>query len=248
MEVITTQLESFLSRTRDLIASLDHLRMEDFKTKFARAANELALMKSKHEDLDRSMASNFNVFTLLGVQRKEVATHSAVIGDLLDPSGRHGQGALFLRKFLRMPCLAIPDSVTEFASWRVQREKPTFAGNLDIFVSSSGPFQQCFIIENKIDAEDQHGQLARYYHWLLTRRSFYDIGSSRLIYLTVDGRAPSNHALSFYAHSENRVDAQVFKMSYRREVRLWLVACLAEVTAPKIKMYLDQYLEVLEKL
>ncbi|MDP9665974.1 UNVERIFIED_ORG: hypothetical protein J2W16_003709 [Pseudomonas cremoricolorata] len=42
----------------------------------------------------------FNIFSITRIERAEVNTHSAMIAELLNPKGRHGQGACFLELFL----------------------------------------------------------------------------------------------------------------------------------------------------
>ncbi|MBF8767966.1 PD-(D/E)XK nuclease family protein [Pseudomonas putida] len=42
----------------------------------------------------------FNIFSITRIERAEVNTHSAMIAELLNPKGRHGQGECFLELFL----------------------------------------------------------------------------------------------------------------------------------------------------
>src|SRR5690349_20393444 len=55
---------------------------------------------SHTEALARATGKHFNIFQILGIGHLEVKTHSPILGELLDPHGRHGQGAMFLRLFL----------------------------------------------------------------------------------------------------------------------------------------------------
>ena len=43
----------------------------------------------------------FNIFSILNVDRDEVHTHSAMLSELLNPKGSHGQGDAFLKLFLK---------------------------------------------------------------------------------------------------------------------------------------------------
>jgi len=45
------------------------------------------------QDLARATASISTYFRILGVGHLEVKTHSPILGELLDPKGRHGQGS-----------------------------------------------------------------------------------------------------------------------------------------------------------
>jgi hypothetical protein len=46
---------------------------------------------NNYKELDRISGESFNVFKLLKMETNEVKMHSAFIGDLLNPSGTHGQ-------------------------------------------------------------------------------------------------------------------------------------------------------------
>src|SRR5208283_235963 len=52
------------------------------------------------EALARATGEHFNIFHILRVGHLEVTTHSPILGELLNPKGKHGQGAAFLRLFL----------------------------------------------------------------------------------------------------------------------------------------------------
>ena len=58
------------------------------------------VLKDKHDTLAAATGENFNLFAILGRETDEVRTHSAILAELLDPSGSHGQGAVFLRQFV----------------------------------------------------------------------------------------------------------------------------------------------------
>lgn len=60
-------------------------------------ANEKERDKARHESGD-----DYNVFSVLNLQRKEVTLHSAFIADLLDPKGSHCCGPAFLEAFLKV--------------------------------------------------------------------------------------------------------------------------------------------------
>ena len=55
---------------------------------------------SRQQERSRLLGEEFNLFEILRVGHYEVTTHSRLIAELLDPAGRHGQGALFLEAFL----------------------------------------------------------------------------------------------------------------------------------------------------
>ena len=76
---------------------------ENFADKINRVnalLKQVGLLKDKNNALASASGENFNVFTLLGREGDEVHTHSAILADLLDPNGLHGQGSVFARLFL----------------------------------------------------------------------------------------------------------------------------------------------------
>lgn len=52
-----------------------------------------------NHDMASRTAGEYNIFSVLGIQGKEVLT-CRFLSDLMDPRGQHGQGAAFLRLFL----------------------------------------------------------------------------------------------------------------------------------------------------
>ena len=67
---------------------------------FASLLRQAAWLKDKIDALASASGENFNIFTILDRETDEVKTHSAIIADLLNPDGLHGQGEVFARLFL----------------------------------------------------------------------------------------------------------------------------------------------------
>jgi hypothetical protein len=85
---------------------------------------------------DLREASGFNVFSYV---RRDESSLSDVIRDLLDPSGTHGQGRLFLDLFLKSIGVP-PESV--HPPFRVKRERLALARRL-AWMNASGRFEVC---------------------------------------------------------------------------------------------------------
>src|SRR5262249_9731662 len=149
-------------------------------------------------------APQFNIFRVLERERREVITHSRFLAHLLRPTASHGQGDLFLREFLCRPPVELGDIVITDAFWDVRPEKVTSFGNIDLVIGCPR-LRRCVVIENKIGAGDQAGQLARYHRWL-KHHPIYQLERSRLIYLTPEGSEPS--ADSYTLDGEVSADAQ----------------------------------------
>lgn len=180
---------------------------------------------------------SFNVFSVLRVEYKEIR-HSAFLAELLNPKGSHQMGDAFLKLFYKR--LGI-NNVKDFSKIVVSREFVTETGNIDIYVQAEEP-ENSLIIENKIYADDQDGQLARYHK--------FD-SSARLIYLTLDGHFASEKSLVYKNGSKSyKLTSNDYeRISYTDFIITWLEQCRALVTDnPSVKEILDQYIDLLQKM
>ena len=193
---------------------------------------QVRLLKDKHDALAAANGTNFNVFALLGRETDEVHTHSAILADLLNPKGSHGQGAAFARLF---PPLRDMEKESELEYATVGAEVTVDSGRLDILIETD---HWCIVIENKIHAGDQERQLERYHQYASsTDKSF------RLYYLTLHGDEPSRYSLGCLKRDE------VVCISYESDVHAWLEGCIKEVAlVPQIREILSQYHTLVGKL
>ena len=211
-----------------------------------RVLKQIRELKEEDERAAKATGKNFNVFSVLGVERKEVR-HSAFLKDLLDPKGTHSQGAVFLEHFLKLSPLLekLPrlfhENLREF-----QVTKEQYApysddeyGWIDIFLKKR---DACIIIENKIDKPLDPGQLNKYYKYA---RGYFEDRQIGLIYLTPDGKKPSEESLS----GQESLDAdRVICISYESHLVEWLKDCLKEVVGiARLHDILLQYQKITEK-
>ena len=61
--------------------------------------NQVGIIKKKYDDLAEYTGENYNIFNVLNIYSDELS-HSAIIGDLLNAKGKHGQKDIFLKLFL----------------------------------------------------------------------------------------------------------------------------------------------------
>lgn len=194
-------------------------------------------------EMERVTGAHFNLFHIFGIGHYEVSTHSPLLGDLLNPSGSHGQGATFLRCFLQTPGIkhlfdaAGTQSLFDAESARVRLEfslgpvTETTGGRLDIFIADKAGRQ--IAIENKIHAKEQRNWVRRY------RNGLRD--DACLIYLTLRGDKP----LQVDEESEEKVVC----ISFVTTIIKWLEACRKEVaTVPIVRESLTQYIHLIQKL
>jgi hypothetical protein len=185
------------------------------------------------EAADGRSGESFNLFRILGVERLEVSTHSAILRELLDPRGSHGQGAVFLRRFVEV--LELP--AFDYEQGRVDAEygigsvTETSGGRLDLRISDgTGPR---IIIENKIDAGEQADWVTRYLD---------HAPSATLVFLTLRGNEPSNIPTS---GRPKRLEC----IAYQSQILDWLLECRKEAAmAPIVRESLSQYIALVRKL
>ena len=73
-------------------------RSRSYSTMLGGAERFIERRKEEH----RRRPPSINVFDALGHIYREGGTHSAMLGHLFDPNATHGQGALFLNRFLSL--------------------------------------------------------------------------------------------------------------------------------------------------
>jgi len=175
----------------------------------------------------------FNLFHLLGIGHLEVSTHSPILRDLLDPRGSHGQGAIFLQRFvarLRLPTFDF-DAAEVVAEVGIGAVTDVSGGRLDLVISDGTTKQ--ILIENKIFAGEQDNWVSRYLN---------HAPGAKLVFLTLDGKEPLN--LESGVWPPNLVCA-----SYREHITDWLQDCRKEaVNAPLVRESLTQYLHLVQEL
>lgn len=211
-------------------------KMENFLRQFR-------LIKEKYDAVARVTGENFNVFSILGMESREIR-HSALLAELLNPNGSHDQGAVFLRLFfemLREDCesqFKWELSETELAQFSVIAEADSDDGRIDILIEKD---DKCVVIENKIYAGDQERQLGKYYDYAKKK---YEDENIVVIYLTLAGNEPGKYTLGKELDKK-----KVLQISYKKHIIKWLNICLKEVARlPYIRETLFQYQFLLKKL
>lgn len=229
-------IQEFLGRFKEFSDGHANQRVNGFTQWFDGAVGVLSSFRQIDAAWQRATAPHFNVFRVLGMERHEVRTHSAFLAELLNPSGSHGQGTLFLRDFIEL--LGLPPGLADQDDWEVGTELTDawLDGRLDIMLRSSKG-KAVITIENKIDALDQEKQIPRYRSWLDNSFRHKEFPESQrvLVYLTIDGHEPA----------EGKADKC---MAYKTDMRDWLLAANAKVEASRLSDALRQYLDIIEQL
>lgn len=186
--------------------------------------DKAAIIQLRQEALKLECA--FNIFQILRAGHEEVSLHSRFLYELLNPKGSHGMGDVFLRCFAKISSL--PD--LSYDNVYVMREH----ANIDILIRDNN---HAIIIENKIYAGDQFEQLKRYYKYAESLHL-----KPHLLYLTLDGREPSEHSIADLLEKVNPI-------SYSVEIRKWLTACVQEAAMkPTLRETIIQYQNLIAQL
>lgn len=190
----------------------------------------------------------FNVFNVLGLWSEEVRLHSAMIAELLNPSGSHGCFDSFLRLFMSKVLKLPVKNHTSLTKALVEAEyyiSPISddgqeGGRIDVRVDIREDEVPSLIIENKIYAPDQKNQLLRYYNYC---KKEYGSNRFKIIYLTLDGKCPSNFSIG------NGVDISPICISYYKDIIPWLTQC-AQIAfdKPKVREVIIQYINLLNQI
>tara|TARA_R110002072_G_scaffold108026_2_gene234631 strand:+ start:23929 stop:25131 length:1203 start_codon:yes stop_codon:yes gene_type:complete len=198
-------------------------------TRVIRHQRELAILKGE----------TFNIFSILKMEYRENETHSAFLGELLNPKGSHRLGSIFLKCFLLQ--LDILEHI-ELATAKVELEKHiakrndqnVIGGRVDIFIKDD--LGRTICIENKIHAADQNAQIARYCN--------YNSANNKVFYLTLEGEEPSKKSCG-----KKILDQDFFTISYKVEILEWLEQCQKEATQfPVLRETINQYAILIKKL
>ena len=212
--------------------------------KMSNILQQVRHLKNKYDESAAETGEDFNIFSILRIKHREVATHTPMLAELLDPHGSHRQGTAFLKLFLEI-CLADP-AYTVLETFRVRSEERTDRGQFDILLEQGK--ETCIVIENKIYAGDQPHQLNNYYQ----DAKGNEFNQIKLVYLTLDGSEPDKKSLK----AENRQDRnlredEVICISYRKHIISWLEECmkLEKVNGiTPIHQILSQYRDLLKEL
>lgn len=194
---------------------------------------KVSALKKEKDLIDRITGSNFNIFRILRVDSEEVRTHSAFIGELLNPKGSHGQKDLFLRLFLKQ--LGLEELDTSNASIEIEKhigfkkDVSDWGGRIDILINLHDFRTPPIVIENKIYAGDGHNQLKGYHQ---------ANPDSKIIYLTLFGKEPDMHSTEGLAS----ISPLLSCISYQDDIVNWLQKCREQVLdIPVLKEAIGQY-------
>lgn len=176
----------------------------------------------KHKAENYKQGKDFNVFYVQGIAEEEVKV-CRFIKELLDPRGSHGQGAVFLKSFVRN-VLMVEEAIfsnEEYQKARISREERIDdSRRIDIVIRIR---DRIFPFEVKINAYDQERQCFDYYNYVCRKDP-----QTKVYYLTLDGHEPSDK--SKMTLKENQYECVAFS----KEILNWLDDCIRAVEIEQI--------------
>lgn len=208
--------------------------MEQFEKLF-KAVSQIVQQTKVAKEESRLRGEQFNIFKVCGIDHYELQ-HSAIIAELLNPKGSHGQGCLYLKLFLETYGSSFDVATMKEKDINVKTEEWTsdYDGRMDIYVEYQG--KPIVIIENKIYAGDQDAQLKKYRKDALQRES----NQFEIVYLTLYGDDAS---------SDSCEGINYFRMSYSEHIIKWMELCIEKSSQiPLVRETLVQYRNHIKQL
>lgn len=238
--------------------------------------SQVSDISKKYEEIAKLTGENYNVFRILKLTNAEVKTHSAFIGELLNPKGCHDQGSVFLELFLKMleekfeekDFKPISGFDCENATAKVEKyigvisENKEEGGRIDLIITDK--MKNAIIIENKIYAADGEKQLLRYSNYGVKNHNKH----FALLYLTLYGTEASNWSTGYVeaeakpenetkintesdaVYTEEEEDKYNAKnISYQYDILSWLEKCKEKaVNHPMLRESIAQYINLIKYL
>ncbi len=162
----------------------------------AQSALEQFIVDNRKLEQLEDLLVDFNIFEVLGIEKSETR-HSLFLAWLLDPSGNHGLGDYFLRRFLLLvTSYARSHEMAEITAFDVDHWKlrevnvETERHRIDVLLTSPEDRFVC-AIENKLFSGEHGNQLERYRH--VVKRE-YDGLTPLYVFLTIDGQLPTKES------------------------------------------------------
>ncbi|RLA74148.1 MAG: hypothetical protein DRG11_05870 [Epsilonproteobacteria bacterium] len=224
---------------------------EEISEKYDKFFKELKEFKKEQEKQKQRGHNNYNVMSVLRKPTEEVGMHSRFIFSLLNTNGKHFQGDLFLKLFIKH-ALKMDDDMGDIVS--VKREDSTDENKRVDFVIKTSNY--IIGIEMKVNHHDSKYQMSDYFTYLKqeAKKDGIDEQNVKIFYLTKTGKKASKDSLEYrnktsLASSENETmeDSDYTRISFRKHILDWLKECQKEVSnITNLNEVLRQYIEVVQ--
>lgn len=214
--------------------------------KIEKLLNDVEKISNKYETIAQATGGNFNIFEIVNISHKEVYM-CRLLSELLNPSGSHHQGNIYLKLFFEILKRNYGDKfnlVTPKNAEVLKEEGIEGCRRIDITIDDIEN-KQYLPIEVKIYAQDQKEQCKDY---LKKAKDKYSQGeNARLCYLTIEGHLPDESSLGDMPEDER---AQIIEISWRKDIIEWLDACVLQqntIAKAPIREVLIQFKKAVQK-
>jgi hypothetical protein len=192
-------------------------------------SRQLEAVRLARERYAIKLSPGFNCFDYISPDELQL---SEIIVDLLNPKGKHSQGAYFLDAFLSrigltdwvgLNLLEINTEVTTFNNRRLDIELKWIDRRL--------------VIENKPRAEDQENQIHDYIQDLLKA----NLKEWHIIYLSGSGNSPSSKSISEKELMERKNNGNISIESYENLIISWINDCRSCCESERFRWFLGEF-------
>ncbi|WP_432210426.1 PD-(D/E)XK nuclease family protein [Marinobacter alkaliphilus] len=227
--------------------------MESWEELFA----ALEAFDEEQAEQKRKGLNDFNLLSSVLLVNDEVRLHTRFIYALLNPKGKHYQGTRFLELFLET--LGRQDWLDPTSVTVLKEHCPDGQGDqIDLWITDG---KRQIVIENKLNAQDQYRQVARYLE-VVNATDPMQADDTLFIYLTKNRHAPSVfglggltvcHRTSRLLNTSRQPVARYQNLSYRKNtgqdsIHTWLKLCVNAVDRQShIAWALRDYQAVVER-
>ena len=201
----------------------------------------------KSKDYLYEDSSRYNLLSIIEKDRDEAHIHSKVIYSLLSQNWGKKDKETFLTLFLKE--LGIEEEIIYNEKWEVSREKEyqldEKKARPDFVIESQ---HYIYIIEMKIDADDQPEQLKNYKKIAEEEKKRKNKKEYKLFYLTLDGHNASKKSVG-EEDSEEIKKVEYTNISFKEEILNWLGKCLDLVKGKENKSAcINQYIATVNEI
>jgi hypothetical protein len=245
---IDTEEEKYYRKLDNLFESLQLLYKnyeENYQKKLASLFQPLILNYQVINEIEKQankfLASDFN---LIGIFSPDENKISDIIVNILEPNGKHGQGNIFLLKFLETVRNEVNNEfidleATGLSKVRIYREYVTDKGRrIDIVIELPNDF--IIGIENKPWAGEQNKQLEDYSEFLRS------ISKEKFLLIYLSGYERIALSIDKALKEKLRREGKFLETNYRRFLVPWLEKCYKECRSEKIRWFLLDFIKWIE--
>ena len=202
----------------------------------------------KSKDYLYEDSSRYNLLSIIEKDRDEAHIHSKVIYSLLSQNWGKIDKETFLTLFLKE--IGIEDEIIYNEKWEVSREKEyqldEKKARPDFVIESQ---HYIYIVEMKIDADDQPEQLKNYNKIAEGEKKRKNKKEYKLFYLTLDGHNASKKSTGEEENLEENQKVEYINISFTEEILNWLGKCLDLVKGKENKSAcINQYIATVNEI